>query len=263
MVLNGTGRYSGGYEFLLATYVDNSNPVVQAEQLNQIHYLVNWGSIVMGDKDANFDGIRVDAVDNVDADLLQVYTNYFRAAFGVDKSEANALAHISILEAWDLNDNDYNQKHDGAALAMDNNLRYAIMGALYGSGSSLKDLITSSSTDRTNNSKYGDTQANYIFARAHDNLVQDIIRDIVQKEINPKSDGYTMTDAELKRAFEIYNEDMKKAEKRYTINNIPAAYALILQNMEQVTRVYYGDLYTDNGQYMATNSLTMMLSQHS
>ena len=252
--LNGTGRYLGGYEFLLANDVDNSNPVVQAEQLNQIYYLVNWGSIVMGDKDANFDGIRVDAVDNVDADLLQVYTNYFRAAFGVDKSEANALAHISILEAWDLNDNDYNQKHDGAALAMDNNLRYAIMGALYGSGSSLKDLITSSLTDRTNNSKYGDTQANYIFARAHDNLVQDIIRDIVQKEINPKSDGYTMTDAELKRAFEIYNEDMKKAEKRYTINNIPAAYALILQNMEQVTRVYYGDLYTDNGQYMATKS---------
>ena len=252
--LNGTGRYLGGYEFLLANDVDNSNPVVQAEQLNQIHYLVNWGSIVMGDKDANFDGIRVDAVDNVDADLLQVYTNYFRAAFGVDKSEANALAHISILEAWDLNDNAYNQKHDGAALAMDNNLRYAIMGALYGSGSSLKDLITSSLTDRANNSKYGDTQANYIFARAHDNLVQDIIRDIVQKEINPKSDGYTMTDAELKRAFEIYNEDMKKAEKRYTINNIPAAYALILQNMEQVTRVYYGDLYTDNGQYMATKS---------
>lgn len=252
--LNSTGRYLGGYEFLLANDVDNSNPVVQAEQLNQIHYLVNWGSIVMGDKDANFDGIRVDAVDNVDADLLQVYTNYFRAAFGVDKSEANALAHISILEAWDLNDNAYNQKHDGAALAMDNNLRYAIMGALYGSGSSLKDLITSSLTDRTNNSKYGDTQANYIFARAHDNLVQDIIRDIVQKEINPKSDGYTMTDAELKRAFEIYNEDMKKAEKRYTINNIPAAYALILQNMEQVTRVYYGDLYTDNGQYMATKS---------
>ena len=252
--LNGTGRYLGGYEFLLANDVDNSNPVVQAEQLNQIHYLVNWGSIVMGDKDANFDGIRVDAVDNVDADLLQVYTNYFRAAFGVDKSEANALAHISILEAWDLNDNAYNQKHDGAALAMDNNLRYAIIGALYGSGSSLKDLITSSLTDRTNNSKYGDTQANYIFARAHDNLVQDIIRDIVQKEINPKSDGYTMTDAELKRAFEIYNEDMKKAEKRYTISNIPAAYALILQNMEQVTRVYYGDLYTDNGQYMATKS---------
>ena len=261
--LNGTGRYLGGYEFLLANDVDNSNPVVQAEQLNQIHYLVNWGSIVMGDKDANFDGIRVDAVDNVDADLLQVYTNYFRAAFGVDKSEANALAHISILEAWDLNDNAYNQKHDGAALAMDNNLRYAIMGALYGSGSSLKDLITSSLTDRTNNSKYGDTQANYIFARAHDNLVQDIIRDIVQKEINPKSDGYTMTDAELKRAFEIYNEDMKKAEKRYTINNIPAAYALILQNMEQVLVFIMEIFIRITANIWLPSLLTMMLSQRS
>ena len=132
-----------GYELLLSSDIDNSNPIVQAEMLNQLYYFMNWGQIVFGDKDkdAHFDGIRVDAVDNVDADLLQVYTNYFRAAFGVDKSEANALAHISILEAWDLNDNAYNQKHDGAALAMDNNLRYAIMGALYGSGSSLKDLI--------------------------------------------------------------------------------------------------------------------------
>ena len=77
--------------------VDLSNPVVQAEQLNQIHYLMNWGSIVMGDKDANFDGIRVDAVDNVNADML-CYTNYFREYNCVNKSEAQALAHISVLE---------------------------------------------------------------------------------------------------------------------------------------------------------------------
>ena len=54
-------NHMGGFDFLLANDVDLSNPVVQAEQLNQIHYLMNWGSIVMGDKDANFDGIRVDA----------------------------------------------------------------------------------------------------------------------------------------------------------------------------------------------------------
>ena len=168
----------------------------------------------MGDKDANFDGIRVDAVDNVDADLLQVYTNYFEQPLVWINLKLMHSAHISILEAWDLNDNAYNQKHDGAALAMDNNLRYAIMGALYGSGSSLKDLITSSwQTVQIIVSM--EIHVNYIFARAHDNLVQDIIRDIVQKEINPKSDGYTMTDAELKRAFEIYNEDMKKAKTLY------------------------------------------------
>lgn len=62
-------NHMGGFDFLLANDVDLSNPVVQAEQLNQIHYLMNWGSIVMGDKDANFDGIRVDAVDNVNAML--------------------------------------------------------------------------------------------------------------------------------------------------------------------------------------------------
>ena len=53
-----------GYEILLANDVDTSNPVVQAEQLNKIHYFMNWGSIVIGEKDANFDGIPLDAVDN-------------------------------------------------------------------------------------------------------------------------------------------------------------------------------------------------------
>jgi len=123
-------NHMGGFDFLLANDVDLSNPVVQAEQLNQIHYLMNWGSIVMGDKDANFDGIRVDAVDNVDADMLQLYTNYFREYYGVNKSEANALAHISVLEAWSLNDNHYNDKTDGAALAMENKQRLALLFSL-------------------------------------------------------------------------------------------------------------------------------------
>ncbi len=56
------------------------------------------------------------------------------------------------------------------------------------------------------------TQANYIFARAHDNLVQDIIRDIVKRSV--KSDGIP-TDAELPLKSIM---KMKKAEKRYTIN---------------------------------------------
>ena len=77
----------GGYEFLLANDVDNSNPVVQAEQLNQIHYLVNWGSIVMGDKDANFDGIRVDAVGA---------TSLFAQKFGRINTSAQPLVWINL-----------------------------------------------------------------------------------------------------------------------------------------------------------------------
>ena len=280
-------NHMGGFDFLLANDVDLSNPVVQAEQLNQIHYLMNWGSIVMGDKDANFDGIRVDAVDNVDADMLQLYTNYFREYYGVNKSEANALAHISVLEAWSLNDNHYNDKTDGAALAMENKQRLALLFSLAkpikdrtpavsplynntfnttqrdfktdwinkdGSTAYNEDGTAKQSTIGKYNEKYGDASGNYVFIRAHDNNVQDIIAEIIKKEINKKSDGFTISDSEMKQAFEIYNKDMLSSNKKYTLNNIPAAYAVMLQNMETITRVYYGDLYTDDGHYMETKS---------
>ncbi len=51
----------------------------------------------MGDRMLTLIVSRVDAVDNVDADLLQGFIQTTsETAFGVDKSEANALAHISI-----------------------------------------------------------------------------------------------------------------------------------------------------------------------
>ena len=95
-----------GYEFLLSSDIDNSNPIVQAEMLNQLYYFMNWGQIVFGDKDkdAHFDGIRVDAVDNVSVDMLQLVSSYMKAAYKVNESEARALANISILEAWSQND---------------------------------------------------------------------------------------------------------------------------------------------------------------
>ncbi|SEF19521.1 dextransucrase [Streptococcus gallolyticus] len=250
---------TGGYDFLLANDVDNSNPVVQAEQLNQLYYLMNWGKIVFGDADANFDGVRVDAVDNVDADLLQIYTNLFEAAYGVDKTEAQALAHISILEAWSFNDPDYNHDTNGAALAIDNGLRMAFLDALtrpLDSRTNLESLIHNDlgMTDRTVDSAYGDTMPSYAFVRAHDSEVQGIIASIIAGQINPKTDGFTFTLDELQKAFEIYNADMNSVHKKYTHFNIPAAYALLLTNMESVPRVYYGDLFTDNGQYMAVKS---------
>lgn len=243
---------TGGYEFLLANDVDNSNPVVQAEQLNQLYYLMNWGSIVFGDDDANFDGVRVDAVDNVNADLLQIYTNLFEAAYGVNESEAQALAHISILEAWSYNDPDYNHDTNGAALAIDNGLRLSFLYSLTrptDERSGLEPLITSEIglTDRSEDSAYGDTMPSYVFVRAHDSEVQTIIASIIAEQINPETDGYTFTLDELNQAFEIYNADMNSVDKEYTHYNIPAAYSLLLTNMESVPRVYYGDLYTDNG----------------
>lgn len=247
----------GGYEFLLANDIDNSNPAVQAEQLNWLHYLMNFGTIVANDPEANFDGVRVDAVDNVNADLLQIASDYFKSYYGVDKSESNAINHLSILEAWSDNDPYYNQDTKGAQLPIDNKLRLSLLYALarpLSERSGLEPTITNSLNDRSAEGKSSDRMANYIFIRAHDSEVQTVIAKIIKDNINPKTDGLTFTLDELKQAFKIYNEDMRQADKKYTQFNIPTAYALMLSNKDSITRLYYGDMYTDDGQYMATKS---------
>ena len=70
---------------------------------------MNFGSIVANDPTANFDGVRVDAVDNVNADLLQIASDYFKSRYKVGESEEEAIKHLSILEAWSDNDPDYNK----------------------------------------------------------------------------------------------------------------------------------------------------------
>ena len=258
-----------GYEFLLSSDIDNSNPIVQAEMLNQLYYFMNWGQIVFGDKDkdAHFDGIRVDAVDNVSIDMLQLVSSYMKAAYKVNESEARALANISILEAWSQNDPYYVDEHNTAALSMDNGLRLSIVHGLTrpvtnkGTGArnaSMKDLINGGYFGLSNRAEVTSYDqlgfATYLFVRAHDSEVQTVIADIISKKIDSTTDGFTFTLDQLKQAFDIYNADMLKVDKEYTHSNIPAAYALMLQTMGAATRVYYGDLYTDNGQYMAKKS---------
>ena len=125
-----TDGNQGGYEMVLANDVDNSNPIVQAEQLNWLYYMMNIGSIVQNDPTANFDGYRVDAVDNVNADLLQIAGDYFKAAYGTDKSDANANDHISILEDWDNNDPAYVKSQGNNQLTMDFPMHLALKYSL-------------------------------------------------------------------------------------------------------------------------------------
>ena len=250
-------RSNGGYELLLANDINNSNPAVQAEQLNWLHYIMNIGSILGNDPSANFDGVRIDAVDNVDADLLQIASDYFKEKYRVADNEANAIAHLSILEAWSYNDHQYNKDTKGAQLSIDNPLRETLLTTFLRKSNyrgSLERVITNSLNNRSSEQKHTPRDANYIFVRAHDSEVQAVLANIISKQINPKTDGFTFTMDELKQAFEIYNADMRKADKKYTQYNIPAAYATMLTNKDSITRVYYGDLFTDDGQYMAEKS---------
>lgn len=218
-------RSNGGYELLLANDIDNSNPAVQAEQLNWLHYIMNIGSILGNDPSANFDGVRIDAVDNVDADLLQIASDYFKEKYRVADNEANAIAHLSILEAWSYNDHQYNKDTKGAQLSIDNPLRETLLTTFLRKSNyrgSLERVITNSLNNRSSEQKHTPRDANYIFVRAHDSEVQAVLANIISKQINPKTDGFTFTMDELKQAFEIYNADMRKADKKYTtISQLP------------------------------------------
>ncbi|MGT2636719.1 glycoside hydrolase family 70 protein [Streptococcus ratti] len=248
----------GGYEFLLANDVDNSNPVVQAEQLNWLHFLMNFGSIYANDPDANFDSIRVDAVDNVDADLLQIAGDYLKYVKGINKNDKTANDHLSILEAWSDNDTPYLHDDGDNMINMDNKLRLSFIWSLarpLSVRSGLEPLITNSLVDRTNDSAETAKIPSYSFVRAHDSEVQDLIRDIIKAEINPDSFGYSFTEEEIEKAFKIYNEDLKATNKKYTHYNTALSYALILTNKSSVPRIYYGDMFTDDGQYMANKTI--------
>ncbi|NLQ60143.1 glucosyltransferase, partial [Streptococcus mutans] len=248
----------GGYEFLLANDVDNSNPVVQAEQLNWLHFLMNFGNIYANDPDANFDSIRVDAVDNVDADLLQIAGDYLKAAKGIHKNDKAANDHLSILEAWSDNDTPYLHDDGDNMINMDNKLRLSLLFSLakpLNQRSGMNPLITNSLVNRTDDNAETAAVPSYSFIRAHDSEVQDLIRDIIKAEINPNVVGYSFTMEEIKKAFEIYNKDLLATEKKYTHYNTALSYALLLTNKSSVPRVYYGDMFTDDGQYMAHKTI--------
>ncbi|WP_275527530.1 glycoside hydrolase family 70 protein, partial [Oenococcus oeni] len=231
----GTPLYSidptqGGYDFLLANDVDNSNPVVQAEQLNWMYYLLNFGSITGNESNANFDSIRVDAVDNVDADLLQIAADYFKAAYGVDQNDAKADQHVSILEDWSDNDSEYVKDQGSNQLSMDNKMRLSLKYSLTipvvdkesNKRSGLEPLISNNLVNRSEDSSTNGAQPNYSFVRAHDSEVQTVIAEIIKEKIDPDSDSLTPTIDQLTAAFKIYDADQLKTRKEFTQYNIPS-----------------------------------------
>ena len=259
---DGTRHYNtdtseGGYELLLANDVDNSNPVVQAEQLNWLYFLTHFGEIVKNDPSANFDSVRVDAVDNVDADLLNITAAYFRDVYGVDKNDLTANQHLSILEDWGHNDPLYVKDHGSDQLTMDDYMHTQLIWSLTknpDNRSAMRRFMEYYLVDRSKDNTSDQAIPNYSFVRAHDSEVQTVIGDIVAKLYPDVKNSLAPSMEQLAAAFKVYDADMNSVNKKYTQYNMPAAYAMLLTNKDTIPRVYYGDMYTDDGQYMATKS---------
>ena len=256
-------------EFLLANDIDNSNPVVQAEQLNLIYYLLNLGPIMDrgnnpskpvangANADAYYDSIRVDAVDYVDADLLNILGQYFKAAYGMD-TEAKSNAHLNILEDWTTDMPTAINKMGNPGITMDSKLRSSInsaFGTVKDSMSAsekadrLKNLITGSLVDRSNDNTSGKAIPSYTFVRAHDSDSQDQIRQAISQASGKPYGQFNQADEE--KGIDLFLKDQNSTDKTYNLYNIPLAYSVLLTNKDMVPRVYYGDMYTDGGQYMS------------
>ncbi|CAH1856803.1 glycoside hydrolase family 70 protein [Convivina intestini] len=251
-----TDFYPGGFELLLGNDVDNSNPVVQAEQLNWLYYLLNFGTITNNDTEANFDSYRVDAPDNVDADLLQITADYMKAAFHVDQDNNLASQHISILEDWSQGDIDYLTAHGSNQLSMDPMWQDNTIKSLgwNDNRAPLTSVIQSVVANRAADSTTNVVAPNYTIIRSHDNQTQDEVGQILSR-LYPGIEPFKPTQEQLKAALKVYDEDFRATDKKVTPNNIPAMYALLLSNKNTVPRVYYGDLYTDSGQYMSQQTI--------
>ena len=88
--------------------------------------------------------------------------------------------------------------------------------------------------------------------RIHGSEVQAVLANII-KQINPKTDGFTTMDDPSNRPPKSTMRTCARLIKS-TPSTISAAYATMLTNKDSITRVYYGDLFTDDGQYMAQKS---------
>ncbi|WP_280515546.1 glycoside hydrolase family 70 protein, partial [Lactobacillus nasalidis] len=260
------GDYTKQKEFLLANDIDNSNPVVQAEQLNWMHYLLNYGTITAKDDDANFDSIRVDAVDNVDADLLNIAGDYFKDVYGMN-TDAKSNAHLNILEDWDHTDPENVAKVGNPQITMDDKWKTTINSVLNQDptgSNSLADLIgTNSDKSLVNRTKLDGSESatpNYAFIRAHDSMsqenIQQAIKDVTKSSKYPNGKDYTtFTEAEEKKGLAQYRKYQQSTEKKYNLYNIPSSYALLLTNKDVIPRVYYGDLFFDGSEYMAEKGI--------
>ena len=248
-----------GPELLVGNDIDNSNPVVQAENINWEYFLLKYGEIMGYGSDANFDGFRNDAADNIDADVLDQQAQLLNDMFDLKGSEANANGHLVYNEGY----------HSGAAsmlgnknnqqLYMDSQEFYTLLNTLgkaNGKRNKLTDLITNSVVDRHNDNTDSSAQPNWSFVTNHDqrkNVINQIIIDSHPGVTDIMGDSYKAEYAV--QAWEKYYNDELQTNKQYAIYNVLAQYAILLSNKDTVPQIYYGDMFDETKPYMESKSI--------
>ncbi|WED57507.1 glycoside hydrolase family 70 protein [Fructilactobacillus sanfranciscensis] len=233
-------------EMLLGNDIDNSNPVVQAENLNWEYFLLNYGKLMQYNANGNFDGFRVDAADHIDADVLDQLGQLMNDLYHTKGNQVNANSHLVYNEGYNYGDVRMLNGKNNPALYLDSGYWSQLESSLGRNADkrdSISNLMTNSIVNRANDVTENTAMPNWSFVTNHDqrnNLVNRIVYD---KNITAQ------------KAWDMFYADQVKTDKQYAQYNMPAQYALLLSNKDTVPQVYYGDLYNETDQYMKTKSM--------
>ncbi|WP_052702730.1 glycoside hydrolase family 70 protein [Paenibacillus beijingensis] len=223
------------YEFLVGTDIDNSNPTVQAEQLNWVKFLIDkYG----------FDGFRIDAASHYNTKILTDMRDEMSSRFGDDLNN-----HLSYIESYTDNQLGFENSTGNGQLVYD----HGVFGALRDSLGKehnwrpLSDIVTSSYVNRANPD--AKPTPNWSFVMNHDQE-HNGIKGIPLTEEEAGGTKKNTVDYE-KKQFEKYYADMVNADKKYANYNVPSQYAYLLTNKDTVPTVYYGDMFKSTASYMS------------
>ncbi|WP_267202213.1 glycoside hydrolase family 70 protein [Limosilactobacillus kribbianus] len=253
----GSDHTNDSPELLVGNDIDNSNPVVQAENLNWEYFLLNYGNLMGYNADGNFDGFRIDAADNTDADVLDQVAQLMNDLYHIKGNPQNANEHLLYNEGYHSDAAEMLNKKGNQELFMDAAYFYTLENVL---GKTTRDnignLMTNSVVNRTNDTTENQATPNWSFVTNHDqrkNTINTIIVDDHPNTPDVLANGYKAEYAQ--QAWKEFYADQAQTVKRYAQYNVPAQYALLLTNKDTVPQVYYGDLYDETDQYMQTKSM--------
>ena len=233
-------------EMLLGNDIDNSNPVVQAENLNWEYFLLNYGKLMQYNANGNFDGFRVDAADHIDVDVLDQLGQLMNDMYHTKGNQVNANSHLVYNEGYNYGDVRMLNGKNNPALYLDSGYWYQLessLGRNADSRDSISNLMTNSIVNRANDVTENTAMPNWSFVTNHDQRNNLINRIVYDKNITAQ------------KAWDMFYADQAKTDKQYAQHNMPAQYALLLSNKDTVPQVYYGDLYNETDQYMKTKSM--------
>ncbi len=254
----GTAHDNVSLELLVGNDIDNSNPVVQAENMNWEYFLLNYGKLMSFNADGNFDGLRIDASDNMDADVLDQAAQLVNDLYHTKGNPQNANNHLIYNEGYNPATSSVLNQKGNPELFMDASYFYTLENVLgRGNGrDNIGNLITNSVVHRANDTSENQATPNWSFVTNHDmrkNMINQMIIDNHPGVPDIMANGYKAEYAQ--QAWQEFYADQAQTNKHYAQYNVPAQYAILLSNKDTVPQVYYGDLYDETDQYMQQKSM--------